>query len=165
MPEWGIALIGVAGLILGSIISEIRHWLDRGIRFQVMTFEKRLQAHQEALSWCMQTAILTRPKALKEAKGIENLLNCLHEAIEWLMHNSLYIDENSYVSMLNAFSFAIKQAEEWSNEENHAILDDEQKLKVIIREMGKAAKCIIGGIGAKYLPEIEKQLQVLEIRN
>ena len=165
MPEWGIALIGVAGLILGTIISEVRHWLDRRKRFQVMTFEKRLQAHQEALSWCMRTAILTQPKALKETEGIENLLNCLQEAMEWLIHNCLYIDENSRISMLNTFTFAIKQARECSNEEKPTIINDEQKLQVIRGEMHKVAKCIIEGIGAKYLPETEKQLQVFETRN
>jgi hypothetical protein len=58
MPEWGIVLIGVADLIVGVIITKSRHWLDRRQRFQVMTFEKRLQAHQEAYRLCFDAGLL-----------------------------------------------------------------------------------------------------------
>ena len=47
MPEWIVALISV---VLGAGISEFRHWRENKEQFRVMTFEKRIQTHQEALS-------------------------------------------------------------------------------------------------------------------
>ncbi len=77
MPEWGIALIGVGGLIAGAIISEIRHWLDRKQRFRVMTFEKRLETHQAALSQIQKLRHSIESKLSFEEKkvAIDNLLH------------------------------------------------------------------------------------------
>ncbi|HUT68673.1 MAG TPA: hypothetical protein VMW86_09035, partial [Dehalococcoidales bacterium] len=90
MPEWGIALIGVAGLIVGAIITEARHWLDRRQRFQVMTFEKRLQTHQEALSYCYKLY-----HSFNSRKDEDEKYRTINEIQEWWESNCLLLDEKS----------------------------------------------------------------------
>lgn len=71
MPNWAVVLIGVSSLILGVAITEIGRWLERRERYKVLSFEKRLEAHQQALTWCLKIGWLTESAYSAEAKKVE----------------------------------------------------------------------------------------------
>lgn len=50
MSDWVAPVIGLIGVILGVSISEYRYWRESKERYRIITFEKRLETHQEALS-------------------------------------------------------------------------------------------------------------------
>ena len=49
--EWLTGLFTLLGVSLGIGIGELRRWQERKERFQLMTFEKRLETHQAAYFW------------------------------------------------------------------------------------------------------------------
>lgn len=48
MADWVAPVMGLAGVALGAGIAEFRHWRESRERYQAMSFERRLEAHQEA---------------------------------------------------------------------------------------------------------------------
>lgn len=137
MPEWGIALIGIAGLIVGAIITEVRHWLDRQQRFQVMTFEKRLQTHQEALScWYELYHALNIGTSDDKHKAIDKLE-------KWWENNLLFLDEVSRDKMLALIG-----------EARDHITGHAESHSAVFRTLRETRDAIVRGIGAKYLPEM-----------
>ena len=66
MAEWWVPLVGLFGVLVGVGITEFRLWAERKDRYRIMTFEKRLQVHQEAYRLCMEQAMLMNDLHKKE---------------------------------------------------------------------------------------------------
>jgi hypothetical protein len=121
MPEWAV---GILGVIMGVAATSLWQWLDRRERYRVMTFEKRLEAHQHAHYLCTQAWLLLidlkraeqntikifetdkeseelvarkleSVKKLEEATG--KLQKFYQESVEWLTQNCLYLDHRSQI--------------------------------------------------------------------
>ncbi len=144
MPEWGIALIGVAGIIVGVLITEVRNWLDRKQRFRVMTFEKRLEAHQKAYYWCQK-----RNEVLNISENAE-IHKTAREAREWWNANCLFLDAQSRSEMVGLLNLA------------HYYADDMKFGKEVWPSLRTTLKAIVRGIGVEYLPEMSQLPEELE---
>jgi len=153
--EW---LVGLIGVIIGAGIQEFRHWRESKERYQVMTFEKRLQVHQDAVSWCWKIAMNMTPGKLKDAEGIHRLLDDVKDATEWVAHNCLLLDYDSNNSMRSVLEFATETTRKYVNGEANA-LDKDRAIKEISKNVGKATRCIAQGVGVKYMPDIGERLK------
>lgn len=160
MPDWAIVLIGFLGIIIGALITFFTHWWERKERYQVLTFPKRLEAHQQVLSFCLEIRALLIllqqvEKKIVEKEKVDKLYNLCEKAGEWWKNNLLYLDERSSSTVskaiLLAWDVAIQVEKKWAI--------DEASTKVIqaaIAELDNAEECIVKGIGVKYLPELKK---------
>ncbi|MBI2860645.1 MAG: hypothetical protein HYX91_03965 [Chloroflexi bacterium] len=132
MPEWIIALISV---VLGAGISEFRHWRENRERFRVMTFEKRLHTHQEALSQIYRIWHDTYDNKLNfDDKNVS-----IKKAIMWWEDNQLLLDYASRRQMQDLFSAAYHH------------LDGTDKPSVFDKTWRKTRETIYKGIGSKHL--------------
>ena len=156
--DWVTAVVGLIGVIIGAGIQEFRHWRESKQRYQVMTFDKRLQIHQEAVAWCMKIATNMTPSKLREKQDIERLLGHAETAQQWLINNCLFLDSNSHASMLNVLDFAMDKAKKCVNGVPTTI--DKEEEAEIAKRIGKATKCIAQGVGVKYMPDIKKRLKL-----
>lgn len=152
MPEWGIALIGVAGIIVGVIITEVRNWLDRKQRFQIMTFEKRLSIHQEIASYCFKIAGCINSLKEEPQELIKNLREVITDANKYVNEHILYIDVKSLDAwnITNDMLVGFLNQGELSNEL-------EQQVK---KKLSDVLCCLTVGVGANYLPEMNKRLNL-----
>jgi len=157
------SLIGLFGVLLGAGIAEFRHWMERKDRYKVMTFEKRLQVHQEAYRLCMEMAMLL-------VDGLEagkRSLELGDEAKEWLNRNCLYLDKRSHRAIISAFFAASNYFSDIAKQRQkvNQALEAKQRQVVYVNlahneaqsEMKKCLKFIAEGVGAEYLPETNKQ--------
>lgn len=145
MADW-IGVIGVvAGVVVGAGIQEFRLWMERKQRYQVMTFDKCLEAHQRAFYWCQK---------LNEILNIGQTQE-IHEiavnARDWWNSNSLLLDENSRKSML----FTMNLAHSFAREMSSPIKQDVRIGDQVWSSLDKSFKAIMEGIGTEYLPEIK----------
>jgi hypothetical protein len=138
MPDWESIIVTVLGS--GTASALITHWLDRKQRYQVMTFEKRLQAHQEALSQCYELWDIVTGKRSDEDKdeGIKKVRN-------WWVNNQLFLDEASRSQILTLIDLAYDH-----------IYDPKVRQSAFYAAWRETRKTIIRGIGSKYLPETTK---------
>jgi len=158
MPDWAIVLTGLFGVIIGALITFLIHWWERKERYQVITFDKRLEVHQQAFYWCSKSYLGFKRVTRRELKSPSNLLTTAKEAMEWWQNNCLYLDEDSRISMLQAILAILQRTDKIiSKGEQVTSEDDEVRTQIM-----KALNCIITGIGAKYLPELQKQLELSE---
>ena len=134
MPEWIVALISV---VLGAGIIEFRHWRDSREQFRVMTFEKRLQTHQEALSYCYK---LYHSIFSRKDEGEKN--KTVNEVGKWWEDNCLLLDEKSRRKMLDL----VGDARDYVN----GFAESQSTVQRTFRE---TLRVISQGIGVKHLPE------------
>ncbi len=158
MPDWALALAVVIGTIIGASIGEFRHWRESRQRYQVMAFEKRLQAHQEAVSWCLKISDYMGPSKMRKKQGIEQLLDHVEEAGEWLNKNCLLLDTNSNASLLDVLEFATRNARDYTSGAATTV-DEDKEIAKITQEIRKAIRCIAQGVGVKYIPDIKRRLK------
>ena len=147
MSEWGIALIGVAGLVMGVIITESRHWLDRKQRYRIMTFEKRLEAHQTAFYWCQQlNQILNNGEPSK-------IHSTAVEAREWWKGNCLFLDNNSRTKMHGLFNLV----HSYANEKQRPVQQAVNLGDAVWNRLDESFKAIMEGIGTEYLSDVRSK--------
>ena len=143
--EWLNGIFALFGFLIGLGFSEYRSWRERKERFQVITFDKRLQAHQEALSWFYR---LHKSLNFYDAfvdKKTDDINKALDEVREWWQTNCLLLDESSRQKMVDSM-MAISDHVGFNKSYNAAVYAS-------LREMRAA---IIQGIGIKHLPEMPK---------
>ena len=146
MPDWVLYVIGLIGVVVGAAITEFRQWMDRRERYQVMTFEKRLDAHQTALCWCHkldQALNSQNPKDISRVAG---------QAREWWSENCLFLDEESRKSMIPAIHYSYQYATEIEHPDKY-----EPEMRMghhVWNYIDNSRKAIMEGIGTKYLPEM-----------
>ncbi|MBM3156819.1 MAG: hypothetical protein FJ004_05990 [Chloroflexi bacterium] len=97
MEPW----IGVVGIVIGVMLSEVVRWLrDRGEKqekYRVMLYEKRLEIHQQAFTWLRKLAAVTMASDTEKREVISKV-------DEWWNSNCLYLDDESREAMLDAIS-------------------------------------------------------------
>ncbi len=160
MSDWIAPIIGFIGVIIGVAIVEIRLWRERKEKYQVITFEKRLEVHQQAFAWCMKIANLlgqsygeiSRDEASMFAITLDKLYN---EANDWWGNNCLYLDDDSRYGMFTAIGLPLDRAEQLVNnirETNEFVQQARDTVKKTIRHITK-------GIGSEHLPDIDREFK------
>ena len=134
--EWLTGLFTLLGMALYAGISEFRNWQERKGRFRVMTFEKRLEAHQKAYYWWSN---LNRVLNVGDAEEIHRIAN---EAREWYDGSCLFLDTNSRREMVRFINLSHMYANGNKMAQEH-----------IWDYVVKTSKAIVLGIGFEYLPE------------
>jgi len=150
MPDWAIAVAVIVGTLLGAGIAEFRHWVERKERYQVITFEKRLEAHQQAFGLCLKVSFLCEEALKNSSEYPKEFADAVSKAMEWWGNNCLYLDEDSREAMLDALEGVtdiVAKQDESSITDYH---------KSVSKKVAKALARIVEGVGAKYIPEIEK---------
>jgi len=143
MPDWVIAVAVVFGTLLGVGIQEFRRWREMRERYQVMTFPKRLEAHQRAFSWCHELNVALNQRDPKEIHRVAD------EARAWWNANCFFLDSDSRRKMIPLFNAAHDYADGIGSKRP----DNVQLRPSIWRYLSDALKAITEGIGDKYLPE------------
>jgi hypothetical protein len=136
MQEWIAPVVGLVGVLFGTGIAEFRNWRERKDRYRAMTFEKRLQTHQEALSLCY-----TLNHTLNTGRDFEKR-HWVGHAESWWQSHCLFLDEASrrkmHTLIVEAQDYVYGQAE------------SRTKVFALITETRNA---ITQGIGIEHLPE------------
>jgi hypothetical protein len=165
MPEWALAIAVVIGTIIGASIGEFRHWRESKERYHVITFEKRLETHQEAFKYCFEINEFLGLMRGGDLQALEDFKKVIVDAKGWWFSHCLYLDDSSRNILPDVFEVALINAEELSKELDKAKKPDIETLAAIKSnakaktKIAEAIVCIIKGIGVKYLPEIKKQLK------
>ncbi len=134
--EWVIGLFTLLGMVLGIVYGEYRLRREQKERFRVMTFEKRLEAHQKAYYWWNN---LNRVLNVGDTEEIHRIAN---EAREWYDSSCLFLDTNSRREMVGLTNLSHMYA-------NGNKMAQEHIWDYVI----KTSKAIVLGIGFEYLPE------------
>lgn len=143
MSEWAIAIAVMVGTLLGVGIQEFRRWRESRERYQVMTFPKRLEAHQQAFSWCHALNVVLNRSDPEEIHKVAD------EARAWWNDNCFLLDTDSRRKMIPLFNVAHIYAE--GIERGKPL--DVQLGDSVWRYLEDALKAITKGVGDKYLPE------------
>ena len=138
-----IAVAVVFGTLLGVGIQEFSRWRERGERYQVMTFRKRLEAHQRAFSWCHELNVALNQREPKEIHRVAD------DARAWWNANCFFLDTDSRRKMIPLFNAAHDYADGIISKRP----DNVQLRPSTWRYLNDALKAITEGIGHKYLPE------------
>lgn len=149
MSDWMAPVIGLIGVILGASISEYRHWRESKERYRIITFEKRLKTHQEALSlfYRLYKALnLYDAFVEKSDERKDNLNNTIDEVLEWWKTNCLLLDEATRQKMIDALT-ALR---------DHVGFEKSYD-KAIHSLLWEVRDAIIRGIGVQHLPEMPKE--------
>jgi hypothetical protein len=141
MPEWVAPVVGLIGVVLGAGISEFRHWREDKEQYRVMTFEKRLQTYQEALSLCYELQDI-----LNIAKSNEEKYEVIDKLQKWWENNCLSLDENTRQS-INALT-----SEAYGHVSGYA-----EKRSTVFVKLVETRATIVQGIGIRHLPERPKK--------
>ncbi|MBA7472089.1 hypothetical protein ES707_07409 [subsurface metagenome] len=145
MQDWQIALIGLLGVIIGILATAFWNWRERKERFKVMTFEKRLEAHQLAFYW-NQTIYHSL-----SSRDAEQISKCIREAQEWWNGNCLLLDEKSQKSFLSVFNSGNRYSR------NIRRPGSEPEAERIWDDLNNNLADIIQGIGAEHLQRVEDE--------
>ena len=133
-------LIGIGSVIAGAGIRQlVLIWQNRQ-RFKVMTFDRRLSAHQEALS---QIQIL---RHVIEDKDNTDKDPAIKNFITWIENNELLLDKKSRLYMRS-----LEQAA-WDH-----IYDDKVKQTVFSRISRETYKALFAGIGQQHITPTKPQ--------
>lgn len=141
MQGWQVASIGLFGVILGVAVSAFWNWIDRRERYRVMTFEKRLKAHQEAFSWNQ------RSYHILASRDINKIRELAQEGRDWWNENALLLDKKSQRSMLTVFNSMEFFAQDIGKPKDEPHLGQDVWLYI-----NENIKDITNGIGAEHLP-------------
>lgn len=101
----------LVGTVLGAGIAIIPSWLDRMDRLRVMTFEKRLDKHQEAFALCQQLAVILY---VEDRTDREDQLDAEIRAFGkrlylWWNENCFYLDRQSSAKIATLSRACMKQ--------------------------------------------------------
>jgi glycine/D-amino acid oxidase-like deaminating enzyme len=141
MPEWATTLLAVVvGALITGAIAEYRARKDKQERYKVAVFEKRLQAHQQAYSWCQH---------LTEVLNVGNVTGTSSNTIltiavlmrEWWNDNCLLLDADSRNKMLEL----LNQAQDYA--------DGKESGQGVWSTLHQCKKALVAGIGEEYLPK------------
>lgn len=143
MQDWQIAFIGLLGVIIGILATAFWNLIERKERFKVITFEKRLEAHQLAFYW-NQTIYHSLGSG-----DADRIREKIHETQEWWNGNCLLLDEKSQKSFISVFNSGNRYAR------NIQRPGSELEAERIWDDLNTNLADIIKGIGAEHLPRID----------
>ena len=143
------AIIGAYAGFLGSqraTRANIRLWLaEQEDKYRELTFERRLQAHQEAFNWIQKLNHILNVASMieKRTEAQEKISAITREARDWWDNNALYLDEKSRQKMIPAI--------------NHSHLyftNMDQGFPMLAWDkLDEALSAILEGIGTSHLPK------------
>jgi len=143
MQDWQIPFIGLLGAIIGILATAFWNWRERKERFKVMSFEKRLEAHQLAFYW-NQTIYHSL-----SSRDPEQISKCIREAQEWWNSNCLLLDKKSQKSFISVFNSGNRYSR------NIRRPGSEPEAERIWDDLNTNLADIIKGIGAEHLQRID----------
>jgi hypothetical protein len=158
MTDWTTPIIGFIGVIIGIASVEIRLWRERKERYQIMTFERRLEVHQQAFGWCLRISDSLGKSYGDLGANVNAMLavdldKLYNEANEWYFNHCLYLDDDSRRDMFTAIGLPLERAEQLTNNVK-ATNEFIQQARNTLRE---TMRYVTKGIGSEYLPEIERR--------
>ena len=137
MSELIAPVVGLIGVILGVGISEFRRWRESKEQYRILTFEKRLTIHQEALSFCYKVH-----HCLFQSKAQEEKNNIIDEMEKWWENDCLLLDEKSRRKMLDLIGDARDYANGFAESQSQ-----------FMRTFGETIQAISQGIGIRHVSE------------
>lgn len=138
MSSLAIALVGLLGVILGLGAAAFWQWMDRKEKYQLITFDKRLAAHQDAFSLCYKLSIALENNNLNDIGSVAT------EMRNWWSSHCLFLGRPSRALFFSLAQTAYSMAEEHD-------MSVEGKCWELF---GRATKAIWEEIGEKHLPEL-----------
>jgi hypothetical protein len=137
MSEALWALIGTAlGAIIGAVATIIPVLIQRNDQWRLVTFEKRLEAHQKAYSLCQRVVSYGDNKDAVTLKT--------KELYRWWQDNCFYLDKNSR-----------KQVSDFTDACMMYVVEKEPSSRNILYYYGKACRALENGIGHKHLESVK----------
>ena len=133
--EWLTGLFTLLGVMLGLGFSEYRSRQERKERFRVMTFDKRLETHQQAYYWCQKL------NEVLNASDKEEVHKTADKAREWWYNNCLFLDRESRSNMAGLTILA------------HSYANGLKSGEYVWDKLMATLRAIVVGIGFEYLPE------------
>ena len=149
--DWLNGVFALGGVALAIAVEELRRWRERRERFRDMTFEKRLQAHQEAYYWVIR---LGKPY---ESGDWSDMKSVADKAAEWFSQHCLYLDTHSHNAFSSLLSILYDYIESPQNKD---------MAQAALEAHIETIKAIVKGIGLQYLPpksELPTELLMGEI--
>lgn len=145
MSDWLSIVIGPISFLLGIAVSEFRQWRQERDKYKSMTFEKRLEVHQEAYRISSEVGRLFFDILTGEMPTEGDLRSKVMEMREWWRSNCLLLDKVSRKAFLGLTNAVETYAESYDPE-------DASKCLELAKE---ANKTITEGIGEQYLPDTQ----------
>jgi len=145
MKDVQIAFFSLLGVIIGILVTSFWNWRERKERFKVMTFEKRLEAHQLAYYWNQ-----TIYHSLNSGDA-EQIRGYIHNAQEWWNSHCLFLDEKSQKSFITVFNSGNRYVR------NITRPGSEPKAEQIWDDLQNNLSDIVKGIGAEHLQRVEDE--------
>ena len=139
-----VAFVGLLGVITGILANSFWNWIERKERFKVMTFGKRLEAHQSAFYWNQ-----TIHHSLS-SHDADRIRRCISEAQEWWNSSCLFLDEKSqksWIAVLNSGNRFSRNVERPGSD---------PKAERIWHDLDNNLRDIVRGIGAAHLHRQQK---------
>jgi len=145
IPVIGTVLGMIVGGILGAGLQELRFREERKQKYRVMTFDKRLDTHQQAFHWCQELNQILNTGEPKEIHEVSV------KARKWWNNNCLFLDKYSRTKMIGLFNLA----HSFANEKQRPVQQEVRLGDAVWNRLDESFKAIMEGIGTEYLPEMK----------
>jgi hypothetical protein len=167
MADWVTPVVGLGGVIVGGLLGLLPYWLSRSDQYRIMTFEKRLQAYQEAYALVHEVHHNYNEVTLYKdpidgeimSEKLESLFTAVTKATNWYFSNLLYVDENTR----NKFAFFLAR---YRTHVYHKTIKSQAELVKELKDEKATYESIfdvyaaIGkGVGIKHLPQVKGTAQ------
>ena len=147
MVDWVASVTGLVGVALGLGYSYVQRHRDDTQRLRIMTFEKRLQTHQEAYHWCHK---LNR---VLNSSDVSEIIETSRQARDWWDAHCFSLDEGSRQQMLSLTNYSFVYAQMLGRSGEH--VRDQVAYKVW-DVLSDTMKSLVAGIGKDHLPDSTK---------
>jgi hypothetical protein len=159
MMDWFPAVMALVGVLVGVGVQELRLWRERKDKYKDMIFEKRVEAHQGAYYRCYRLQEFLLPYRLVKDGGIKALDGELYRYKDWLNKNALYLDGVSRTKIYMFLYYAVKTGRKYGDRQWIKNMDVREETLALNGNLAETLNSIQKGIGVKYLPEEEIQIE------
>ena len=164
MEDWAIALLAAGiGAGIGGGLALLGVWLQTRLqqreikeKYRIMTFPDRLAAHQKAFYWCLRLNEELNRRNTVEIREVARLTG------DWWNEQCLYLDPNSRKLMVGLVNLSHDYARWLDTASEDRPLEMTQMVQKIWPVLHDTTKAIVEGIGAEYLPEMQRDEEKTE---
>jgi hypothetical protein len=157
--DWLTPLVGFLGLGIGLGYQEYRIRRERKDKYKDMIFEKRVEAHQGAYYRCYRLQEFLLPYRLVKDGGTKALDGEFYKYKDWLNKNALYLDGVSRIKIHMFLYYAVKTGRKYGDKQWIKNMNVKEQTLELNRNLAETLESIQKGIGVKYLPEEEIQIE------